>query len=136
VVFRSARRKGAALERLLESETEKRLGASIDYFIRDVEELDAVIAGNPFPLEAERDPSHLVVVFLKRAPDAEPRKKLEASIRGPETFRADGKHLYVVYPAGIGDSKFTGPLIERTLGSRGTARNWNTVLKLAALAGE
>jgi uncharacterized protein (DUF1697 family) len=136
VVFRSDRRKGAALERLLESETEKRLGASIHYCVRDVEELDAVIARNPFPREAQRDPSHLVVVFLKKTPDSAALKKLEAAIRGPETFRADGKQLYVVYPAGIGDSKFTGALIERTLGSRGTARNWNTVLKLAALAGE
>jgi uncharacterized protein (DUF1697 family) len=29
----------------------------------------------------------------------------------------------------------TGGVIERALSTRGTARNWNTVLKLAALAG-
>jgi uncharacterized protein (DUF1697 family) len=43
--------------------------------------------------------------------------------------------LYVVYPDGIGPSKLTGGVIDRALATRGTARNWNTVLKLAALAG-
>jgi uncharacterized protein (DUF1697 family) len=49
--------------------------------------------------------------------------------------RAVGKQLYAVYPAGIGKSKLTHALIERTLGLRVTGRNWNTMLKLAALAG-
>jgi uncharacterized protein (DUF1697 family) len=38
-----------------------------------------------------------------------------------------------VYPEGIGRSKLTIQKIEKTLGTRGTARNWNTVLKLAEL---
>ena len=43
-----------------------------------------------------------------------------------------GRHAYFVYPDGIGKSKLTMSLIERKLGTRGTARNWNTVLKLQA----
>jgi uncharacterized protein (DUF1697 family) len=34
-----------------------------------------------------------------------------------------------------GTSTLTGASIEKKLGTTGTARNWNTVLKLAALAG-
>ena len=56
-----------------------------------------------------------------------------AAIRGPEFLERQGEQLYIVYPAGIGRSKLTGTLIEKMLGVRGTARNWNTVLKLAAL---
>jgi uncharacterized protein (DUF1697 family) len=44
--------------------------------------------------------------------------------------------LYIVYPAGIGRSKRTGTLIEQKHGARGTGRNWNTILKLAALVRE
>jgi uncharacterized protein (DUF1697 family) len=44
--------------------------------------------------------------------------------------------LYIVYPAGIGRSRLTNVLLEKKLGIRGTARNWNTVLKIAALADE
>jgi uncharacterized protein (DUF1697 family) len=41
---------------------------------------------------------------------------------------------YLVYPDGVGRSKLTNALIERHLETRGTARNWNTVKKLAASA--
>ncbi len=41
-------------------------------------------------------------------------------------------HAYVVYPEGIGRSKLSNALLGRHLGA-GTARNWNTVLKLQAM---
>jgi uncharacterized protein (DUF1697 family) len=37
------------------------------------------------------------------------------------------------YPNGQGTSK-AGAVVGKILGAQGTARNWNTVLKLAALA--
>lgn len=133
LVFKSDRRTGAALERLLELETAKRLGVSADYIIRSALEWAKIVARNPFPKEAKDDPSHLLVMFLKSAPPATSVNSLQAAIKGPESIRCDGRHLYVVYPAGIGRSKLSGTLIEQTLDSRGTARNWNTVLKLLAL---
>jgi uncharacterized protein (DUF1697 family) len=133
LVFESDRRTGAALERLLEVETAKRLDVTADYLVRSAAEWQTMIAGNPFPSEAKRDPSHLVVMFLKAAAQAKDVQALQAAIQGPESIRAEGKHLYVVYPAGIGRSKLTNTLIEKNLGTRGTGRNWNTVLKLAAL---
>jgi uncharacterized protein (DUF1697 family) len=44
------------------------------------------------------------------------------------------RHAYITYPAGIGRSRLTAAVIEKAFGVRGTGRNWNTVLKLAALA--
>ena len=73
-------------------------------------------------------------MFLKGAPAGKVVGALQASITGPEVVRAEGKHLYITYPAGIGRSRLTTALIERSLGTRGTGRNWNTVLKLGALA--
>ena len=49
-------------------------------------------------------------------------------------MRAKGKQAYFVYPDGMGRSKLTIAMIEKALGTRGTARNWNTVLKLGELA--
>lgn len=135
LVFQSKQRTDAALERLLEAETAKRLELSADYIVRTAVQWAKVVAGNPFPKEAQSDPSHLVVVFLKTAPSAKSVDTLRAAIQGPEILRCQGKELYVVYPAGIGRSKLTGSLIEAKLGTRGTARNWNTVLKLAAQVG-
>lgn len=136
LVFQSERQSSATLERLLELETEMRLGVRVDYLVRSAAEWKAMITHNPFPREAEEDPSHLVVMFLKKVAEAKDVKSLQAAIKGPETVRSEGNHLYIIYPAGIGRSKLTNTLIERKLGSRGTGRNWNTVLKLAALARE
>ena len=95
-----------------------------------------LIAANPFPEQAASDPAHLVLMgTLRDAPSAGGREDaLRAAIKGREIVQARGRHLYIVYPDGIGPSKLTGGVIERALSTRGTARNWNTVLKLAALA--
>jgi uncharacterized protein (DUF1697 family) len=135
LVFGGGSRGGAPLELLLEAEARKRLGLDTDFFVRTDEEWREVIAGNPFPAEARSDPGHLVVVFLKAAPDSKSVAALQASIKGREVVRARGRHAYITYPDGIGRSKVTAALIEKKLGTRGTARNWNTVLKLGALAG-
>ncbi|MCI0637804.1 MAG: DUF1697 domain-containing protein [Gemmataceae bacterium] len=135
LIFESDRRGGAALERLLEAETAKRLDVSVDYVVRSAAEWQTVLARNPFPDEAEHDPGHLLVMFLKAAPLATQVKALEAAIQGPEIVRSEGKQLYAVYPEGIGRSKLTNALIEKKLDTRGTGRNWNTVLKVANLIG-
>jgi uncharacterized protein (DUF1697 family) len=134
LVFRAEATTGAQLEHLLEIGAEKRLGLQTDFFVRSAEEWKAIVARNPFRREAEHDPSHLVVFFLKDAPLVGGVEALQAAIRGPEVVRAHERHAYVVYPNGIGRSRLTNALIESKLGRRGTARNWNTVLKLSALA--
>ncbi len=136
LVFRGDSRTDADLERLLEAEADKRLGLHADFLIRSAKEWREVVARNPFRKEAERDPSHLVVMFLKSAAKAKDVKAVQAAIAGSEIIRADRRHLYIVYPDGIGRSRLTNALLEKKLGIRGTARNWNTVLKLAAMADE
>jgi uncharacterized protein (DUF1697 family) len=133
LVFQGDRRTAVELERLLQTETAKRLALEADFFVRSAKEWRAIIAGNPFPKEAERDPGHLVLMCLKNAPGGAQVKALQAAIVGPEIVRAKGTHLYIVFPKGIGTSRLTNALIERTLGTRGTGRNWNTVLKLDAM---
>lgn len=135
LVFRSDVRTSTAVERLLEDAAAKRLGLETDFFVRSADDWRAIVAGNPFPREAARDPGHLLVVLLKGAPDREAVKALQGAITGREVVRAGGRHAYVVYPDGVGRSRLTSALLERKLGTRGTGRNWNTVLKLGALAG-
>jgi uncharacterized protein (DUF1697 family) len=128
-------RTGAALERMLEEATAERLGARADYIVRTAGEWKTIVAGNPFAAEARDDPSHLVVMFLKTPVAPASVEALASAIKGRERLHGDGggRELYIYYPAGIGKSKLSAALIERQLRVRGTARNWNTVLKLAAL---
>ena len=133
VVFESAQKADAEVERRLEKEIAERLGVAADFIVRSAKEWQKIVARNPFPKQAKEDPGHLLVDFLKSAPSAESVRSLQSAIQGPEILRGDGKQLYIVYPDGVGRSKLTTTLIERKLGTRGTARNWNTVLKLAAM---
>ena len=134
LVFGDDARSTAQLETLLERSAMKELGLETDFFVRTAADWKTVIAHNPFTKEAEDDPSHLLVMFLKQEPDRGDVTGLQKTIKGREVVRAHGRHAYVVYPDGIGRSRLTSAVIEKGLGTRGTGRNWNTVLKLAALA--
>jgi len=134
LIFRSTGKKPAELERLLEREAEKRLGAVTDFLVRSERELTAIVANNPFPTAARRDPARLLVMFLRHEPAADAIAAPCKAIAGRESIAAHARQLYIVYPDGIGRSKFTTSLIEKKLATRGTGRNWNTLLKLAAAA--
>lgn len=134
LVFESASTSGEKLERLLEAASTTYLGVTTDYFVRSAKEWQAIIEANPFPAEAKNDPARLVMMCLREAPSAAVVKGLQSAIKGRETVRATGKQAYFIYPDGQGNSKLTNAMIEKALGTRGTARNWNTVLKLGGLA--
>jgi uncharacterized protein (DUF1697 family) len=122
----------AVLEVLLESGTEKCLGLKTDCFVRTGEEWKTVLKNNPFPDAAKCDPGRLIVMFLKHSPARGDVNKLRAAIVGRETVEIIGRQAYLIYPDGAGSSKLTNAVIDRHLRTRGTGRNWNTVLKLAA----
>ncbi|HUL02215.1 MAG TPA: DUF1697 domain-containing protein [Gemmatimonadales bacterium] len=136
VTFRGDGRRGAALEALLAGAAARRLAVSTEFFVRTAAEWRSLVARNPFPAEAERDPGRLLVLFLKKSPRRSAVQALQNAITGPEVVRAAGKHAYIVYPNGTGRSRLTNAVIERHLGSPSTGRNWNTVLKLGALLAE
>lgn len=121
------------LARTLEAETEKRFGIPVAYVVRTASEWHALIDANPFPDAAAHDPAHLVVMCCKTVPGARALATLDAAIVGREVVRAVGADVYVKYPDGIGNSRLTNASIERCLATSGTARNWNTVLKLERL---
>jgi uncharacterized protein (DUF1697 family) len=133
LVFETDDRSAADLESLLKSETSTRLGIDTDYLIRSAQEWREIVAGNPFPAEAEDDPGHLLVMPLKSSPEADDVATLQASIKDRELVRHGSRHVYLVYPDGVGRSKLTTQRIEKAMRSRGTARNWNTALKLLAM---
>jgi uncharacterized protein (DUF1697 family) len=133
LVFRGRVQSTTTLERLLEEEVKKHLSVETQFFVRTAKEWESVVARNPFPEEAKRDPGHLVVMFFKSAPDPTAVRSLQKAILGSEVIRAEGRQGYITYPDGIGRSRLTITVIESKLGTKGTGRNWNTVLKLAAM---
>jgi uncharacterized protein (DUF1697 family) len=125
-VVLDAKEKGAKLEARLERVIEDGLGLKTDVFVRDARQLDAIIAANPFKAVAKSNPNLLVVYFMRVAPSAAEKAAIDAH-DGPEEMKSGQRCLYIWYPQGQGRSKLKLPKL-------GTARNWNTVTKLAAMA--
>jgi uncharacterized protein (DUF1697 family) len=123
LVFRSEVT-GAKLESILEAEARKRLGLDTDFIVRTARQWNAIAAGNPFPTEAKNDPGRLLVMVCKNAVT----KDLKITGARREIVRPNGSEIYIYYPDGVGASRLK-------IDACGTARNWNTVLKLASLAG-
>ena len=134
VVFDGREQATDTIEARLEKDAKNRLGVQTSFFVRTGGQIADVIARNPFKKEASTDPGHLLVVFTTAELDAAAVRALRDAIVGREVVRAGGRQLYAVYPDGVGRSKLSAALIERKLGTTGTARNWNTVRKLEELA--
>jgi uncharacterized protein (DUF1697 family) len=109
---------------------EKRLlayaGKPVAVMVRTAAEMAEVLAKNPFP---HTPGNRTMAIFLDAAP---PRDALESmSGRVDEEVGLGRREIYVVYGANMARSKLKIPAAKN-----GTARNMNTVAKLAALAAE
>ena len=129
-IFATPSQNRKALEARIERALDQTLGVRCEVFVRSRADWQTVVEHNPFEREAVEDPSHLLIFVLARAPAPAAEAALQKAIVGRERVCLNGDRLYVVYPDGIGTSKLTPVVIERHLGTRGTGRNWNTVLKL------
>lgn len=123
VVFDSAKPEAkvkAALEELLFEYA----GKPVKVLVRTAPELAKVLAGNPFPDAA---PNRTVAIFLDEAPPADTMTTLAG--RKDEQIALGTREIYVHYGDGMADSK-----LKIRAASEGTARNINTIAKLAQMA--
>jgi uncharacterized protein (DUF1697 family) len=124
------RQAGETLQRALSDS----LGVSVRVIVRTQAGLAAAISANPFGQIALNDPARLLVVFMSGAPILEGLPAVRAAARLGERIDAVANEVFIHYAGGAGASRVTAALIDRSLGAVGTARNWNTILALEALA--
>jgi uncharacterized protein (DUF1697 family) len=134
VVFRTAARNPDTVAVKLEDAIEGSFGFRTRVVLRTPSELRGVIAGNPFADRDAIEPGRLHVFFLAKHPDAEAHKKVLAIKTDPEELHIGGRELFIYFPNGMGRSKLSLALVEKILKVPGTARNWNTVVKLLQIA--
>lgn len=130
VVLRHTSADRAALGQQLEAAIHEAFGVSSMVVLRTFAELAKVARAQPFG----RDNSNIHVTFLERKPTAAAVKSLADLEIAPDQVRVVGSDVFLHYPKGVSGSRLTGPLLERRLGVAGTARNWRTVTRLAAMA--
>jgi uncharacterized protein (DUF1697 family) len=101
-------------------------GKPVGVALRTAAEIAAVLAQNPFP---DRAGSRTVAIFLDAAPP--PDALAHAKGVAGEEMRLGGREIYVHYGDGMATSKLRIPAARD-----GTARNINTIAKLAAIAAQ
>ncbi|MBX3117578.1 MAG: DUF1697 domain-containing protein [Fimbriimonadaceae bacterium] len=135
-VFKTETGSTAELEELLRTEASQRLSLNVQFYVRSEWEWMQMIGANPFPDSAKDDPSHLLVFTFVEPPSEEAIQEIREVYSGPESYKLVGGYLYACFPVGIGVSKLSEHKLWKKLTAQATGRNWNTVLKLAALMGE
>jgi len=123
------------VQRTIERAIADELGEDVEIFVRTRDELAEVIARNPLGDVAD-NPSRYLVSFLSAEPDPALVREAAGVEVGSERFVVHGREIYAWHPDGVHTSKLAKVLSERRLGVTATARNWNTVTKLLALADE
>lgn len=111
------------LRALLEQAIEAEWGKPIGVLVRRAKELADVAARNPWP---DRPGSQVLVLFTDREPSLEGVRHQAA-----EVLALGQREIFIDYADGVGTSKLVVPATKH-----GTARNMNTVAKLAELAGQ
>ena len=128
----SASGSAASIEKAIEGAIEKGSGLSVTVMVRTVKQLGAVVADNPFARSGV-DRKELHAVFLSGKPSAAKLGAVDPGEYEPDEYAVGDRVLYLRLRNGVMGMTF--PDWEKTLGLRATARNWNTVTKLADLAG-
>jgi uncharacterized protein (DUF1697 family) len=130
VVFSSNEKVGEKEASRISSEIAVKRGFEPTILILSEKQLQDAIYHNQFPT-GEGKALHFF--FLESMPNQANLKRLNALKSEAEEFQLVDKVFYLYAPDGIGRSKLASA-VEKTLGVALTARNWNTVSKVAAMA--
>jgi uncharacterized protein (DUF1697 family) len=116
----------AKLAATVEAAIKARFGLGVPVVVRTHDELQAIVAANPFAEHLD-EPAKVGVGFAPA--------KLSTTVRpvqgSVDEFVIRGREVYVYCPHGFGRSKL--PNFEARSGPPVTVRNWNTVLKLLSM---
>jgi uncharacterized protein (DUF1697 family) len=116
------------LRRMLEKRLQLHMGKNVRVMLRSAKEMDAIVGLNPF---SDAPGNRVQAFFMNGAPPDDLLETVRSRV-GDERVAPGVREVFVAYgEKGIGRSRLRIPAAEA-----GTARNMNTVAKLAELARE
>ena len=130
VVFTSDNSDMAHIQKDIEDSFAQTFGFPVKVMVRTANELNAIIENNPFQNQPMRESNRIIALFLASDPSSTALEEIQKTYDGPEEIDIIGQEVFIYYPDGMGRSKLTNTFLEKRLKTAGTARNWNTVLKL------
>jgi uncharacterized protein (DUF1697 family) len=136
VIFATDASDATALERRIEAALLRDLGYRVDTFIRTTGVLAEISAYRPFDgIDAEASGWRLFIVFVGTSPDPERADRLPASADAFDSFEVRERQVYWLVRGRYSDSRFSGALLEKTLGMPATVRGASTVQQIVAKFG-
>jgi uncharacterized protein (DUF1697 family) len=136
VIFHTKEKNSSALAKKIQNAIEREFGCRPEVILRTTDELRKAIAASPFSSSRDLEPSKVLVTFLAAEPGPEVHATLLSLKSHPEELHLKGRELYIYFPDGAGRSKLPWSSVEKLLKTTGTARNWNSVTKMLAIAEE
>lgn len=136
IIFRTKEKNGPPLAKKIQGAIQKNFGCCPEVILRTSDEMRKAIAANPFPERAKQEPGKVLVTFLAAEPPGEAKANLAKFKDFPEELHLKGRELFIYFPNGAGKSKLPWSSVDKLLKVTGTARNWNSVQAMLAIAEE
>lgn len=136
IIFRTKEKNSRQLAKKIQDAIQKKLGCCPEVILRTTDEMRKAVASSPFAHRTELEPGKILVTFLAEEPAREAEASLAKFKDFPEELHLKGRELYIYFPNGAGKSKLPWSTVEKFLKVTGTARNWNSVTNMLAIAEE
>ncbi len=131
VLFQTLENNATVLETKIHNAIKSHFGFDVSVIVKTRKELQTVFDASPFP-KAIKEKSYFII--LDKIPNPKLVQEADKITYENERFVIIKDCLYFHSAAGYGNSKFNMNLFERKLIVIGTARNYNTMVKLLSLS--
>jgi len=131
VIFDSKTQSTAALEMKIEKQLQAALGYEVKTFLRTLNEIADVTRDKSFRKSELEAPGNILYVgFMSATPEETAIKKLASLADGVNDFRVREREVYWLRRTKVGESQYSGGIIQKTLRTPVTFRNSTTVRKI------
>ena len=133
VIFDSKTKSTAALEKKIEKQLQAALGYEVKTFLRTLDEIADVIRDESFQTSELGAPGNILYIgFMSATPGEAAIKKLASLVDDVNDFHVREREVYWLRRTKVGESQYSGGIIEKTLKAPVTFRNSTTVKKILA----
>ncbi|MEP6849131.1 MAG: DUF1697 domain-containing protein [Acidobacteriota bacterium] len=132
VLFETKTASDKTLAKKIYDAIQKSFNMDISVMVRTIEEIERIIAENPYVGQFDND-KDVHVFFLGDELSNDHRELLLANNSDVELITVKGRAIYYMLRISILDSSLGKGFIEKKLKIPTTARNWRTINKIAAM---
>ena len=134
VIFESAESNSVKLRKSIEKKLGQALGYEVAVILRTQAEMEVLVKLDPFKAFKPNAEEKMYVVLLCEEPQNKPKIPLLSAKEDVEVFQMSKLDALCISRKKNGNFGFPNALIEKEMKVAATTRNWNTIIKILALA--